>query len=110
MADGKKDFPTVFRLDRIATYESTGEKFSVPYKDRFSEGEFRKRVPFMFTGELKTVTFLYKGSSLEAVLDRLPTAQVILKENESYKIKVEVYGDGIFMWLKSQGNVVDILD
>ena len=29
----------------------TGEKFSVPYKDRFKEGEYKNRTQFMFGGE-----------------------------------------------------------
>ncbi|MFI3227248.1 MAG: WYL domain-containing protein [Clostridia bacterium] len=110
MADGTKDFPTVFRVDRIASFKCTGERFSIPYKDRFSDGEFRKRVPFMYTGELKIVTFLYKGASIEAVLDRLPTAQILDDKDGVYKVRAEVYGDGIFMWLRSQGESVEILN
>lgn len=72
----KRPFPTTYRLDRIAEYEILQEHFRVPYAERFQEGEFRKRIQFMFGGELRTIKFLYKGLSLEAVLDRLPTAEV----------------------------------
>ena len=40
-------FPTIYRVDRILEFRETGERFSVPYSQRFSEGEFRKRVQFM---------------------------------------------------------------
>lgn len=77
MADGRKDFPTIFRIDRIADFTPTGEKFSIPYRDKFSDGEFRKRVQFMYAGKLRCVTFTYSGASIEAILDRLPTAKNI---------------------------------
>lgn len=37
-------FPTIYRIDRIKSFRVLDEHFSVPYKDRFQEGEFRKRV------------------------------------------------------------------
>lgn len=62
----------------------------------------------MYPGELKRVTFEFSGPSIEAVLDRLPTAEVLKQENGVYTIKVEAYGDGIYMWLRSQGDWVKI--
>ncbi len=109
MADNRKDYPTVFRIDRIAKYKCIGEKFRIPYKDKFSDGEFRKRVQFMFSGELRTVKFQYNGPSIEAVLDRLPTAEILEKKEGIYTVKVEVYGKGIDMWLRSQGEKVKVL-
>ena len=37
------------------------EHFSVPYKDRFQEGEMRKRIQFMYGGELQRIRFEYTG-------------------------------------------------
>ena len=105
----KYDYPAVFRLDRIITYEELGTKFAVPYSSRFEEGEFRKRVQFMFPGPLTKLQFRYTGRNLEAVLDRLPTAKVISKNNESVILEAEVYGNGILMWLLSQGKAIEIL-
>ncbi len=109
MADGSKDFPTVFRIDRIESFKGTKEKFQVPYKDKFSDGEFRKRVQFMYAGALRTVKFEYSGQSIGAVLDRLPTAEVLSESEGAFVVKVEVYGDGIDMWLRSQGERVRVL-
>ena len=83
MADGRKDFPTIFRIDRIADFTPTGEKFSIPYRDKFSDGEFRKRVQFMYAGKLRCVTFTYSGASIEAILDRLPTAKILSEKTAS---------------------------
>ncbi|MCD7883438.1 MAG: WYL domain-containing protein [Lachnospiraceae bacterium] len=43
------------------------------------------------------------------ILDRLPTAQILTEENQTYIIEAEVYGKGILMWLLSQGDAVEIL-
>lgn len=106
----KHPFPTTYRIDRIAEYEVMEQRFHVPYADRFEEGEFRKRIQFMFGGELRTVRFIYKGVSIEAVLDRLPTAKVLGHDEKGWMIRAEVYGNGIDMWLRSQGNLVEVLE
>ena len=98
--------PTIYRIDRIQDMKVTEERFRVPYAQRFEEGEFRKRVQFMFGGKLRTVRFTYNGPSLEAVLDRLPTARVLEEKNGAYSIEAEVFGDGIDMWLRSQGDSI----
>jgi len=85
------------------------EYFKTPYRNKFNDGEFRKRVQFMYSGKLRRVVFEYSGKSIEAVLDRLPTAEIIEEKDRTYIIKVEVFGNGIDMWLKSQGDMVRIL-
>ncbi|MCC5911426.1 MAG: WYL domain-containing protein [Clostridiaceae bacterium] len=108
MADSSKDFPTIFRVDRMSDLKGTSEYFTIPYKDKFNDGEFRKRVQFMYAGELKTVVFEYRGQSIEAVLDRLPTAEIISEKNSIYTITTEAYGNGIDMWLRSQGDSIKL--
>lgn len=108
MADDSKTLPTVFRIDRISRFEDTGERFKI-FKRPFEEGEFRKRVQFMYSGELNHVRFLYKGENVDSILDRLPTARIIEKRDDGCVISAEAYGDGIYMWLGSQGNRVEIL-
>ena len=70
-------YPTIYRLDRIHSIKETGEKFSVPYKDRFKEGEYKNRTQFMFGGEPQNISFNYYGPSVEAVLDKFPMAKVV---------------------------------
>lgn len=95
-------FPTIYRVDRIQSFKVLKETFKIPYRDRFEEGEFRKRVQFMYGGTLKKVKFLYTGPDIDAILDRLPTANIIGKEESGYVISAEVFGKGIDMWLKGQ--------
>lgn len=105
----KYDYPAVFRMDRIITCDPLNIRFRVPYASRFQEGEFRKRVQFMYTGPLSTVRFRYTGDSLEAILDRLPTAEVLSQNENCAVIEAEVYSKGILMWLLAQGKYVEIL-
>lgn len=99
-------FPTIYRIDRIRSFRVLNEHFRIPYKDRFQEGEFRKRVQFMYGGKLERISFKYTGPSIEAVLDRLPTAEIIAQDEDGWTIRAEVFGNGIGMWLRSQGDWV----
>ena len=99
-------FPTIYRIDRIRSFKVLDEHFHVPYGNRFEEGEFRRRVQFMYGGRLERIQFRYSGPSLEAVLDRLPTAEVAGKDGEGWIVEAEVFGKGIEMWLNSQGSWV----
>ena len=102
-------YPTIYRVDRILGFRALDETFYIPYKDRFEEGEFRKRIPFMYSGKLQKKTFIYKGPDIDAVLDRLPTAEAVKQQDGSYGVTVEVYGEkGLDMWLRSQGEYVEI--
>ena len=100
-------FPTIYRIDRIKEYTITDKHFYVPYQNRFEEGEFRKRVQFMYGGKLQKIKFWYKGPSVEAVLDRLPTAEILQRDDKGYLISAEVFGKGIDMWLRSQSDMVE---
>lgn len=102
-------FPTIYRIDRIRRHKILNEHFRVPYRDRFEEGEFRKRVQFMYGGKLQHIRFRYTGPSIEAVLDRLPTAEIVSQETDGWIVEAEVFGKGIDMWLRSQGESVRII-
>ncbi len=99
--------PTIYRLDRIKTLEVEKDIFRIPYNRRFQEGEFRKRVQFMYGGPLQRVTFTYTGGDIDAILDRLPTAKILSEDSGTYRIEAEVYGKGVEMWLRSQGKYVN---
>ena len=103
------EFPTIFRVDRIEDMKKTGKTFPIPYAGRFRDGEFRKRVQFMYPGPLRRVTFTYSGPSVEAVLDRLPTAKIVEEKNGVYTIIAEAFGTDIGMWLGSQGERVKVI-
>ena len=103
-------FPTIYRIDRIKKLTVLNEHFYTPYRDRFEEGEFRKRVQFMFGGKLQKIKFQYSGPDVDAVLDRLPTAVILDEQDGVYTLRAEVFGKGIDMWIRSQGDYVKVLD
>lgn len=105
----KKDHPAVFRVDRFQSYSAIEEHFSVPYKDRFEESEFHKRIQFMYPGDLIHLQFKFWGASLEAVLDRIPTAKVVGYDGEKAIVEAEVYDRGIEMWLLSQREFLEVI-
>lgn len=100
-------FPTIYRIDRISAFRVLDEHFDVPYRNRFEEGEFRKRVQFMFGGKLQRIRFRYTGPSIEAVLDRLPSAKATLAPEGGWNVEAEVFGKGVEMWLRGQGSYVE---
>lgn len=103
-------FPTIYRIDRIRKLKVLDEHFHIPYSSRFEEGEFRKRVQFMYGGKLQKVKFKYSGTDIDAILDRLPTARILDEEDGVYTVSAEVFGKGIDMWLRSQGDVVERME
>lgn len=108
--------PTIYRIDRINNLKVLEQTFRSPYADRFEEGEFKKRVQFMYPGKLRRVKFEYRGYSLEAILDRLPTAEIRSERFDStlgrniYEVYAEVYGDGIDRWIQSQRDDIKIIN
>jgi len=105
------EYPTIYRLDRIEDFEVLNEKY-VPtlYKNRFQEGLFRKQVQFMTGGKLRKLKFIYRGNSIEALLDKIPTAKAKEIAKNIYEIKAEVFGNGIDRWILSQGDAIEIIE
>ena len=60
----------------------------------------------MYGGKLQRIRFKYIGPSIEAVLDRLPTAKILSQDDKGWLVEAEVFGKGIEMWLKSQGDYI----
>lgn len=103
--------PTVYRIDRIKKYKVMDKHYKIPYEKRFSPGEFRKRIQYMFTGELTRIRFYCDNTALEAACDKIPTAEVIEPGVTRSLVKAEVYGTkGINMWLRSQGDAVEVVE
>ena len=102
-------FPTIYRIDRIRSLNILEKRFYIPYNSRFEEGEFRKRIQFMYGGKLKKVKFRYTGTDIDAILDRLPTAKILDEEDGADIVSAEVFGSGIDMWIRSQGSYVELL-
>lgn len=104
------EFPTIYRVDRIGSFSNVNRNFPIEYSSRFEDGKFRKLIQFMQTGNLQKIRFKFTGSSLEAVLDRLPNAKVLEENQGEYIIETEMFGTGIKMWILSQGSAIEVLE
>ena len=106
--EGDPDKPLYFRVDRIKYITEHRKKFSLADAPEFDEGLLRERSLFMWPGKLRTIRFEFTGSAIQAVLDKLPTAKIIERKGKTYTVEAEVYGDGIKMWLLSQGRRIRV--
>ena len=61
---------------------------------------------FMYGGKLEQIQFKYTGPSIEAVLDRLPTAEIMSQDEDGWTVEAEAFGKGIEMWMRSQGDYI----
>lgn len=106
--EGDPDKPLYFRVDRIKYITEHRKKFSLADAPEFDEGLLRERSLFMWPGKLRTIRFEFTGSAIQAVLDKLPTAKIIERKGTTYTVEADVYGDGIKMWLLSQGRRIRV--
>lgn len=102
------EYPIIFRVDRIETIKITNETFTIDPRG-YDEAGFKKRTPFMYSGELQTIRFEFTGV-LEALLDRLPTVRIEKETEKGVIARAEAFGKGLEMWLRSQGDRVRILE
>lgn len=110
LTEGNTEKPYYFRIDRIKQITTHRKKFDTVDIPDFDEGLLRKRSLFMWPGKLRTIRFEFSGPSVQAVLDKLPTAKIIERMGGAkYLIEAEVYGNGIKMWMLSQGSWVKVV-
>lgn len=107
--DGKVDTPYYYRVDRIKHITEHRDRVLDSNKLCFDEGLLRERSLFMWPGKLRTIQFEFWGPSVQAMLDKLPNAKIIDRRDGKYIIEAVVYGDGIKMWLLSQGDWLKVI-
>ena len=61
-------------------------------------------------GEYRRIKFEYQGPSVQAILDKLPTARVVDVKGDVKIIEARTYGTGVNMFLLSQGSMVKALE
>lgn len=130
-ADDLEYKPIYFRVDRILDIIEHRVRFELDRKYDFDEGELHKKIQFMFPGKCRKIRFEFSGPSLQSVLDRLPTAEVLetrrgtlCGDSEDIRtspirgyrssdrialIEAEVYGMGIITYLLSLGSWVRVI-
>lgn len=101
--------PLYYRVDRIVNVIEHRRHFVIDKEHDFDEGELQSKIQFMFPGEYRKIRFEYSGVSVQAILDKIPTAKVVDKVGETKIIEAETFGTGINMFLLSQGSLVKAL-
>lgn len=101
--------PIYFRIDRIVDMTIHRECFSLTREQSIDEGMLRKKSQFMWSGPERRIRFEFTGPSVQAILDKIPTAKVVDRKDGTYIIEAEVFGTGIKMFLLSQGAWVKVL-
>lgn len=107
--DGESVKAKYYRADRIVSMVEHRNKI-IGTMDRVDEGELRSKIQYMFPGKFRRIKFEFTGSSVQAVLDKIPTARVVEKRGNVKVIEAETYGTGINMFLLSQGKNVKVLE
>lgn len=103
------DMPIYYRVDRITGITVHRDTYRLTGQQNVDEGLLRKKSQFMWPGPSRRICFEFTGPSVQAVLDRIPTAKVVEQKNGKSIIEAEVFGSGIKMFLLSQGAWVKVL-
>ena len=99
-----------YQVDRIIRIIEHRSHFQLDAERSFDEGELRNRIQYMFPGKYRKIRFEFWGPSVQAILDRIPTARIVDEVNGKKIIEAEVYGSGINMYLLSQGSKLRVLE
>lgn len=101
--------PLYYRVDRIINIVEHRKRFILDKEHDFDEGKLRSLIQFMFHGQYRKIRFEYTGFSVQAILDKIPTANVIDKSKDTAIIEAEIFGTGVNMFLLSQGSHIKAL-
>ncbi len=100
-----------FRMDRIFGYRVTPADATITRTraQRVEDGELRHYLHYMQPGQRLTIRFEFSGT-IEAALDRFPTATVVQKFSDGHVlIEAAAVDTGAKMWLLSQGPLVKVV-
>lgn len=106
--DAESDQVKYFRVDRIVDMVVHRQKYQLPQPT--DEGKLRNEIQYMWPGDYQRIRFEFTGPSVQAVLDKIPKAEIVEKKDGKYIIEADVLGDGILFFLLSQGPWVKVLE
>ena len=99
-----------YRVDRMKEIREGKEWIPVSIEKRHQLDGARLYNQKMFMGKQTRIRFRYTGPSLQAVLDRFPTAEVVRQDETGTEVSAEVeYSRGTIMELLFQGSWVKAL-
>ena len=108
-SDDEQKHAVYFRVDRIVKMVEHRKHYGLNEVYEFDEGELREKIQFMFPGRNRKIRFEFTGPSVQAILDKIPTAKVVDKNGKASIIEAETFGTGVNMFLLAQGSYVKAL-
>lgn len=107
----EREFPMILRLDRIEYMHEVDKKVNIEKFQQISFAELKDRLLYMYNGEKNKVIFELNGPFMEYVYDKFPHAKLLKADyvKHQYLVEVEAVGDGIMMWMLSQGSRVKVI-
>ena len=99
-----------YRLDRIKSMTELDQKIPLGINNRYQLGDAKLYNQNMFMGKRTRIRFVYTGPSIEAILDRFPTAEIVRRDEGEVGLTAMVeYSRGTVMELLSQGSWIRVL-
>lgn len=99
-----------YRLDRIKSMLELERKVSLGINSRYQLGDAKLYTQNMFMGKKIRIRFAYTGPSVEAILDKFPTAKIVQRNEGEVEMTAMVeYSRGTVMELLSQGSWIRVL-
>ena len=109
-ADKEDMMAIYYRLDRIKSMKELDQKACFGTNGRYGLSDAKRYSQNMFMGKRITIRFVYTGPSIEAILDRFPTAEIVRRDEEEVELTASVeYSRGTIMELLSQGSWIRVL-
>lgn len=109
-ADKDDTMVIYYRLDRIKSMTELDQKVPLGINPRLQLGDAKLHNQNMFMGKRTRIWFAYTGPSLEAILDKFPTAKIVRRDEEEVELTAMVeYSRGTIMELLSQGSWIRVL-
>lgn len=92
----------LYRIDRISSIETA--HIAQP-QQLLNQKQLRNQIISLSTGEQYEISFVYHGTSILLIREKLPHAQFVPIQ-DGWQVTVRVYGKGIGPWLRSMGKKV----
>ncbi|MGN1458341.1 MAG: helix-turn-helix transcriptional regulator [Acutalibacteraceae bacterium] len=101
-------FPTIFNVNEILSIKQLATE-SIPNTDFEQIENFKNLLKDNNLFELKEIKFEFKGN-IVWIMSKFPTAELMYEKNKIYTIKTLFCHDSTLEWLKSNSDIISIIN
>lgn len=110
ISDRKDSSVVSYRIDRIKSFTEKEERVPFDLAERHRLEAAKLYNQKMFMGDRMRIHFLYTGPSVQAILDKFSTAEIVRQNGKETELTAIVeYSRGTIMELLSQGSWIKVL-